>query len=111
MTIWATCLSMEKFKKFSDMFANFPTLQKDLSLLDKPATNGEKCSLRVNTTFANAKQQKRPHLAAHQPGQVLLKFACWDRKIVGHLLMDHPDHPKALLSAYLNTADARQRRQ
>jgi hypothetical protein len=32
---------MDHFKSFSEMFANFPTLQKDLSLLDKPVVNGE----------------------------------------------------------------------
>jgi hypothetical protein len=32
---------MDRFKIFCEMFANFPTLQKDLSLLDKPAANGE----------------------------------------------------------------------
>jgi hypothetical protein len=32
---------MERFRKFSEMFTNFPTLQKDLSLLDKPAPKGE----------------------------------------------------------------------
>lgn len=30
----------ERFEDFSGMFANYPTLQKELSLLDKPASNG-----------------------------------------------------------------------
>ena len=37
---------MDRFRAFCEAFANFPTLQKDLSLLDKPATNGE--SLRLD---------------------------------------------------------------
>lgn len=31
----------EGFKVFSTLFANYPTLQKELSLLDKPATIGK----------------------------------------------------------------------
>lgn len=33
-------VDMERFHQFSQMFANFPTLQNELSLLDKPITNG-----------------------------------------------------------------------
>ena len=39
---------MDRFKQFCETFANFPTLQKDLSLLDKPASNGESCFSHAN---------------------------------------------------------------
>lgn len=35
-----TYSSMERFKQFCEMFADFPTLQNELSLLDRPASNG-----------------------------------------------------------------------
>jgi hypothetical protein len=49
--------TMERFKRFSEMFANFPTLQKDLSLLDKPANepaaNGRRLHSTINESQAN----------------------------------------------------------
>ena len=32
---------MERFHEFCEMFANFPRLQNELSLLDKPMSNGQ----------------------------------------------------------------------
>ena len=32
---------MDRFTRFCEMFADFPTLQNDLSLLDKSTSNGK----------------------------------------------------------------------
>ncbi len=47
---------MDRFKQFSELFANFPTLQKDLSVSDKdkPAVSNGMCSVCVLQTRASS---------------------------------------------------------
>jgi hypothetical protein len=55
--------SMERFIMFCEKFANYPLLQNDLSLLDKPAITGEYPPLR----------DPQPHAAARR-----LHRICWE---------------------------------
>ena len=54
--------SMNRFHHFCQMFANFPLLQNELSLLDNPNTNGTKGlngTSNTTTTTTNGARESR----------------------------------------------------
>lgn len=106
---------MERFKKFNEMFANFPTLQKDLSLLDKPATNGKLFyahsiiqAIPTDTTQA----LHHPIVAFHRNPAVCNHRVQWALAIAAdhHLQEERSEDQAAPRNAHQNIVDAHLRR-
>lgn len=66
---------MNRFTDFCELFADFPTLQKDLSLLDKPATDGKHRSAAQSQLrlfgYLRHEQEVRHHLKADRQDLIL----------------------------------------